>query len=69
MTHELTEACIMTPNVIDPQETDWVNDELTEERSQGFHRRVEWVRCSCGEQFDGRRAMREAEEHVDEHSE
>lgn len=65
--HELSEACIMTPHVIDPSSTDWVNDELPDEtRRQGFHRRVEWVRCSCGEQFDGRRAMQEAEEHVEE---
>lgn len=41
-------------------------DELDELTIQGYHRRMEYVRCECGAEFNGRSAHKDFEEHLDE---
>lgn len=70
MSHGVAEVCVMSPHTV--TDADTVQDALTgelpdENTQQGYHRQLAYIRCECGEQFNGRgHARKEFEEHLTE---
>lgn len=71
--HGLDEICVLAPYTFSGAEVEideWYSVDIEnerEQRQQGFHRKLAYARCLCGEVFHGEgHAKRGFEEHMDE---